>query len=382
MVLRADKAARAARHNFDTWYSQKVSECPQYRFSIVNSPSNVLRSSCPHSLLYFLIQVLQRLLHQFWPTAHLDPYVKLCRKANGRCPPSIIALLFYYECCELSPSRSVALPAAIKRRVYDSETVTAAARAAQSAGSPTASSSADAAPDKSERDAFRHTFAENVMEHLVWPAVRHGVIRVAPNDTRDNPSWWIDGIVPILNHPEVFSLYYEGGKILAKNSWYHVCEVLSSYEFPPALPRAFFIQKTVQEFLEDAGYRSLFASDEIAATDPPPAKRGRASSGVPNVVAGLTAETPAASAVSCESKFERGRMQLDFARRFAYSELDQHARATLASADMRRAARLRVCMQICQAFDTYQTTNRFSRNLSTPWHLWLNYASPWDTFRR
>ena len=228
MVLRADKAARAARHNFDTWYSQKVSECPQYRFSFVNSPLSLLRSSCPHSLLYFLIQVLHLLLHQFWPIAHLDSYVKQCRKANGRCPPSIIALLFYYECSELRPSRSVALPAAIKREFYDSE------------------------------------------------------------------------------------------------------------------------------------------SDEIAATDAPPAKRGRASSGVPNVVAGLTAETPATSAVSCESKFEGARMQQDFARRFAYIELDQHSRAALAYADMRRAARPRVCMQIYQAFEMYQTTNEFSREPLDP----------------
>ena len=114
MVMRADKQARAALNNFDMWYSQKKWQCPYFRFPIANSRVTVARRAAPHSMLYFLIQVLQRLLHQFWPTAHFDSYVQQCRIANGRCPPSIIALLFYDDCRDLSPCMRVAIPATNK----------------------------------------------------------------------------------------------------------------------------------------------------------------------------------------------------------------------------------------------------------------------------
>ena len=91
----------------------------------------------------------------------------------------------------------------------------AAARAAQSAGSATAASSGDAAPDTSARDAFWQTFAENVMIHLVWPAVWAGVIRVAPKSDRDNPPWTRE-VMPILNDPEVGSLHWVGGNRMAR----------------------------------------------------------------------------------------------------------------------------------------------------------------------
>ena len=117
---------------------------------------------------------------------------------------------------------SVAMPGTNKQRLHDSETARAAARAAQSTGSATAASSGDATADKSARDAFWQTFAENVMQHLVWPAVWQGVIRVAPKSDRDNPAWWTEDILPILEDPEVFSLYWEGGKRKARHSWYHV----------------------------------------------------------------------------------------------------------------------------------------------------------------
>ena len=163
MVIRADQDARAAINNFDAWHSQQMSDCPQYLCPIAQSPLVIDRRKFPHSVLFFLIQVLQRLLHQFWPTAHLDSYVKRCGMANGRCPPSIIALLFYYECPCMCPSMSVAMPGSNKQRIHDSETARAAARAAHSAGSATAASSGDAAPDKSARDAFWQKFAENVI---------------------------------------------------------------------------------------------------------------------------------------------------------------------------------------------------------------------------
>ena len=365
-MLRPDKQARAALNNFDMWYSQKKWQCPHFRFPIANSLVTVARRAAPHSMLYFLIQVLQRLLHQFWPTAHLDSYVQQCRIANGRCPPSIIALLFYYDCRDLSPCMRVAIPATDKQRLYDSEAARAVARAAQSASSATAASNGDAALVRDRRDAFWQTFAENVMQHLVWPAVWAGVIRVAPKSDRDNPPWWTLEILPILNDPDVGSLHWVGGNRMARKSWYHVCEVLATYEFPAVVRPEPFAQRTVREFLEVAGYRKVPASEVVAAADPPIAKRSRASSSVPRGGASLTAQISAAPAVPCQSKLELARAQADFARRHAYSELDQHARETIASAEWRFLSHPRDCRMIVEAFDTYETTSEFSREPLDP----------------
>ena len=62
-------------------------------------------------MLYFLIQVLERLLLQFSATEHSDSYVQQCVSANGRCPPSVIALLFLHACLDLSSCVSVAIAA-------------------------------------------------------------------------------------------------------------------------------------------------------------------------------------------------------------------------------------------------------------------------------
>ena len=57
MVIRADKQARAAVNNFDTWYTQKLSQFGYYFFQcgLANSPLTVARRAAPHSMLYFLI---------------------------------------------------------------------------------------------------------------------------------------------------------------------------------------------------------------------------------------------------------------------------------------------------------------------------------------
>ena len=96
MVLRGDKQARAAVHEFKKWHAQKLSQCGDERFEwdLATSPLSVVRRTCPHSFLYFLMQVLQRMLHQFWSTAQREDYVKMCASVNGRCSPSIIAVLF------------------------------------------------------------------------------------------------------------------------------------------------------------------------------------------------------------------------------------------------------------------------------------------------
>ena len=169
MVLRADKQARAAVNQFDTWYTQKSSQFGDSYFhcDMANSQLSIARRAAPHSLLYFLIQVLQRLLHQFWATAQKDSYVQLCGRVNGRCPPSIIAVLFQRECKDYSPCMSVAIPRTKKQRLDDSESARAAARSSRPAGSQAEASSRDAAPLSAMRHDFWQTFAENVMQHLV-----------------------------------------------------------------------------------------------------------------------------------------------------------------------------------------------------------------------
>ena len=95
-MVRADMQRRSAIHNFGKWYTQLSSQFWNSTFEagIYNSPLSLARRAFPHTVLYFLIQVLQRMLHQFWDTAQQDPYVLKCGAANGRCPPSIIAILF------------------------------------------------------------------------------------------------------------------------------------------------------------------------------------------------------------------------------------------------------------------------------------------------
>ena len=90
IMVRADKQARAANHNFGTWYTQLSSQFwdSSFQVGIATSPLTITRRALPHTLLYFLIQVLQRMLDQFWDTAEQNEYVMRCARADGRCPPS------------------------------------------------------------------------------------------------------------------------------------------------------------------------------------------------------------------------------------------------------------------------------------------------------
>ena len=121
------------------------------------SDYSITRCALPQTLLYFLIQVLQRMLHQFWDTAQQNAYVLRCGRANGRCPTSIIAVLFYYECKELSPCMSGKTPRTKKQRLE--------------AGSEAVASSGDAAPPKGPRnEASPRTW---VSATCTQPAGRH-----------------------------------------------------------------------------------------------------------------------------------------------------------------------------------------------------------------
>ena len=342
MVLRGDKQARAAVHEFKKWHAQKLSQCGDERFEwdLATSPLSVVRRTCPHSFLYFLMQVLQRMLHQFWSTAQREDYVKMCASANGRCSPSIIAVLFYCSPNNIPAGAAVAIPDDKRQRLQYSEPARAAAPASSAAGSEAEAASGNAASVWAKRHDFWETFAENVMHHLVWPAVRKGVIRTAPMSHRQNPTWWTQGILPILDDPSVWSLYWLGGKRMARNSWYHVCDALGSYDFLDEIPSQPFAQKTVQEFLQAAGYRKA----------PGPAG-----------VCRVTADTPPAAGASRVNKIENARReQANFARRCAYGALDQHVRRTLASANCCWTTSARGCTMIGQAFQIYRNTAEFT----------------------
>ena len=131
MALRAHKQARAAVDNFDRWYARSTARGAFLWFEckLQNSLLSAARRAAPHSMLYFRILVLQRQVHEFWDTAHLNSYVKRCAEVNGRCPLSIIALLFYLECTDLSPNISVVIPGMKKQRIFDSQAARAAAQA-------------------------------------------------------------------------------------------------------------------------------------------------------------------------------------------------------------------------------------------------------------
>ena len=376
-MVRANLEARAANHNFNTWYLQVSSQFRDARFhcGLAASPLTITRRALPHTLLYFLIQVLQRMLDQFWDTAEQNEYVMRCARANGRCPPSIIAALFYYECKALNPCISRKSLGSKKQRLE--------------AGSEAVASCGDASLARALRDAFWQTFAENVMLHLVWPAVWQGVIRFAPIANKDNPDWWAEGVLPILNDPAVWSLHWLGGKKMARQSWYHVCRVLDTYDFPPVLRLLPFTQKTVPEFLEAAGYRKAPADEDVAARRVVPAARSTAASSASSgsaptsvPVRGAVAAASAlkrsagfechsalplaAAAPPSESRIEPARQQSDFARRFAYSEFDQQVRRIIASAQWCWLSDRSVCTTIGRAFQVYLGTNEFSREALDP----------------
>ena len=196
------------------------------------SPLRAARRAAPHTMLHFLILVLQRLVHKFSETAHQNDYVKRCAAANGRCPPSIIAMLFYMECTDVSPHSVVAIPETKKQRIYDSQAARARAQAAAASPSGAVAAAEDAAQVQAAHDAYWQTFAENVMEHLVWPQVRAGIIREAPHPIRHSPPWWDQGIRPIINAQDILQYFnWKGGFRMARNSWYHVCDVLARHTF-------------------------------------------------------------------------------------------------------------------------------------------------------
>ena len=77
-AVRADKHARAALHHFRKWYADGVDNMTfgWYRCHLEDSPLSAARRLTPHSLLYFLLLLMQRLVeHYLETTASADAYV-------------------------------------------------------------------------------------------------------------------------------------------------------------------------------------------------------------------------------------------------------------------------------------------------------------------
>ena len=68
-------------------------------------------------------------------------------------------------------------------------------------GEAGAASSAPAAASQAAEaaieEAFWTVFADDVMEHRVWPAAQKGHINAAPKAHVDNPEWWTHGILSL-----------------------------------------------------------------------------------------------------------------------------------------------------------------------------------------
>ena len=225
----------------------------------------------------------------------------------GKCPPSIIGLLVYLKSPYLSPATVSAIPPTSKDPSSSSELARASTQC-QASAAASASASAAAGNDDDQFAAFWSRFDENVMQHLVWPALLAGEITQAPQAHVDNPTWWTNGIAPILEDERVYTLYWRGGKKKAKSCWTHVCAVLASHDFEPLERTGAFRQKNADEFLAAAGYVVSAAARNSTGTGA--RKQGEAGG------AHLTA--PAAASVSLDAVVEEA-----FWLKFAENVLEQ-----------------------------------------------------------
>ena len=106
-MVRADKNKRAAEHQFTKFYDGEVWSMNRrwYRCNLDDSQLSEARTRSPHNLLYFLLNVLRRLVDDFWKTMESsETYVKMCVATMNKCPPSIIGLLVYLKAPSLPPT--------------------------------------------------------------------------------------------------------------------------------------------------------------------------------------------------------------------------------------------------------------------------------------
>ena len=85
---RADKTKRAGLHRFNTWYEEEEGKmhkrCIQCRLQ--DSPLYADMKRTPHMLLYFLLNVLQRLVQEFWGSMESsETSAKMCVATMSKC---------------------------------------------------------------------------------------------------------------------------------------------------------------------------------------------------------------------------------------------------------------------------------------------------------
>ena len=128
-AVRAGKNKKAAAHRFKKWYKGEEANMNRgcIHCNLEDSPLYADMNRTPHMLLYFLLNVLQRLVEEFWQSsAASDTYVTTCVAIMGKCPPSIIGLLVYLRSPYLSPATVRAFPPTSKDRIFWSELARAA----------------------------------------------------------------------------------------------------------------------------------------------------------------------------------------------------------------------------------------------------------------
>ena len=108
-----------------------------------------------------------------------------------------MGLLVYVRSPYVSPATVSAIPPTSKDPSSSSELARASTQC-QASAPASASASAAAGNDEDQFAAFWLRFAENVMQHLVRPAVLAGEITQPPKAHVENPTWWTDGIAPTL----------------------------------------------------------------------------------------------------------------------------------------------------------------------------------------
>ena len=89
----------------------------------------------------------------------------------------------------------------------------------------------------------------------------------------------------------------------------------------------------------------------VGAVEPPP--------GVWSTSSDVDA-VPAAAAASAQKTNEQARVQVEVARRYAYSQLDQMARRTIAATEWCWASSPNDCVDILEAFQKYQDSNEWA----------------------
>ena len=94
--MRADKTRSAGVHRFKTWYQGEEANmkvgCMHCRFE--DSALQANRNRTPAELLYLLLNVLQRLVDEFWQSsASRELYNTMCVAAICKCPPCVTSVL-------------------------------------------------------------------------------------------------------------------------------------------------------------------------------------------------------------------------------------------------------------------------------------------------